>query len=514
MDARCDLFSLGVILYRLCCGQQPFHGTDTVSTLLAVATHQPHPPSQINPDLPQELSDLVMQLLEKDPARRPGSAAEVVEFLRALEQNPRRSKEIQEETVLVGTAPPKGSAASAKRRLPVLIGALVLGVGLLAVAAGTLIRIQTEQGVYVIETDDPDFSFRVNKGEVILEDHKTKRIYQLKVLHQDQAKGEHELEVTDAADLSFQTKTFRIKRGEKVALKAWVERKPGAAPAETPTTVDDAWVKRVAALPAEKQVAAVAAMLKERNPGFDGQLKPTIETWEVTGLELLTDHVKDISPVRAFPELRVLNCSGTYAEGKGHGQLVDLSALKDMQLTSLACYHTQVTDLSPLKNMKLTSLKCGGAPVADLSPLKDMQLTSLDCRSTRVADLSPLKDMKLTYLNCSDTRVADLSPLKNMQLTGLSCESTQVADLSPLKDMKLTHLVCSRTQVIDLSPLKNMQLTTLSCHGTKVADLTPLKGIPLQELSCDFKPERDAAILRSIKTLKTINGKPAAEVLK
>ena len=38
--------------------------------------------------------------------------------------------------------------------------------------------------------------------------------------------------------------------------------------------------------------------------------------------------------------------------------------------------------------------------------------------------------------------------------------------------------------------------------------------MPLKNLWCDFKPERDAAILRSIKTLEKINDKPAAEVLK
>ena len=47
-----------------------------------------------------------------------------------------------------------------------------------------------------------------------------------------------------------------------------------------------------------------------------------------------------------------------------------------------------------------------------------------------------------------------------------------------------------------------------------MSDLSPLKDMPLKELQCDFKPERDADILRSIKTLETINGKPAKEILK
>ena len=40
------------------------------------------------------------------------------------------------------------------------------------------------------------------------------------------------------------------------------------------------------------------------------------------------------------------------------------------------------------------------------------------------------------------------------------------------------------------------------CEATQVSDLSPLKGMPLKDLGCDFKPERDAEILRSIKTLE------------
>ena len=63
-------------------------------------------------------------------------------------------------------------------------------------------RFSTDRGDYVVETDDPDFAFRVSKGGVTLEDSKTGRKYQLKVLAEDRGKGEFELEVSDAdADL-------------------------------------------------------------------------------------------------------------------------------------------------------------------------------------------------------------------------------------------------------------------------------------------------------------------------
>ena len=127
-----------------------------------------------------------------------------------------------------------------------------------------MIRVQSEQGDYVIETDDPDFIIAVGKGGgVTLEDHQKNHKYNVKVIRQEKG-GQEELEVTDAdADLSFHARTFTVKRGEKVALKAWFERKPVVA---TAPLADDAWIQQVAALPAEKQVEAVAAKLKTPQP--------------------------------------------------------------------------------------------------------------------------------------------------------------------------------------------------------------------------------------------------------
>src|SRR5947209_8086761 len=107
-------------------------------------------------------------------------------------------------------------------------------------------------------------------------------------------------------------------------------------------------------MPAEKQVKAVAAKLKELNPGFDGKVTHKVEEGAVTSLAFLTDHVTDISPVRGLARLRVLDCRGTPHKGR----LADLTPLKGIKLTYLHCDATQVADLSPLKDMKLTQLSC------------------------------------------------------------------------------------------------------------------------------------------------------------
>lgn len=251
------------------------------------------------------------------------------------------------------------------------------------------------------------------------------------------------------------------------------------------------WLASVQRMPAEEQVDAVAAKMKEVNPGFDGKVERKIENEIVTELSFSADAVTDISPVRSLAGLKSFGCYG---------------AADDRQ--------SKLTDLSPLKDMKLLGLFFPRTQVADLSPLKGMPLTYIDFNTTNVADLSPLRGMRLTGLRCFNTPVNDLAPLKGMPLTDLSCQNTRVADLAPLKGMLLAHLDVSATQVSNLLPLNEMPLTVLRCYRTKVSDLSPLKALPLKEFFCDFKPERDAAILRSIKTLEKINNKPAKEFWK
>jgi hypothetical protein len=385
----------------------------------------------------------------------------------------------------------------------VLLGGLV-GVGLWA--AGVF-RQKTEQGDLVLETDDPDFAFSAARGGgITLEDRKTKRTYHIKVV--PQGNDQHALEVTDAdAELTFKMKTLTIKRGEKLVVRVWFEPRQ-AATAKTPAPLDEVRLKKVAALPAAQQVKAVAAKLKELNRGFDGKVSHEINNGVVTDLGISTARVKDLSPVRALTGLHRLACSG---KRNSKGLLDDLSPLRGMKLTSLAFRDTRVSDLSPLKGMPLTSLGCANTNVSDLSSLKGMKLIYLHCHRTQVWDLSPLEGMPLTDLVCSFTKVSDLTPLKGMPLTILSFNNTKVTDLRPLRGMKLTELSCAWTKVSDLSPLAGMPLTQLLCDGTKVTDLAPLKGMPLKVLACDFKAERDADILRSIKTLRKINAKPAKQ---
>ncbi len=74
VDARADLYSAGAVLYRLATGQDPFTSDDPWDVLRAHVRTAPTPPSHLNPEIPASLEDLLLSLLEKDPAARPPSA--------------------------------------------------------------------------------------------------------------------------------------------------------------------------------------------------------------------------------------------------------------------------------------------------------------------------------------------------------------------------------------------------------------------------------------------------------
>jgi hypothetical protein len=135
VDARCDLFSLGCVLYQAATGERPFRGEDVFSTLLAIVTEQTPRPELVNPDLPPPLAGLILRLLEKDRGRRPASAAEVAETLRAIEAEGTTAASAPGQAAARSTPARRGAgwATGGKGRL-----ALLLGVVLVVTAAGVV----------------------------------------------------------------------------------------------------------------------------------------------------------------------------------------------------------------------------------------------------------------------------------------------------------------------------------------------------------------------------------------
>ncbi|QOV91914.1 adenylate/guanylate cyclase domain-containing protein [Humisphaera borealis] len=261
---------------------------------------------------------------------------------------------------------------------------------------------------------------------------------------------------------------------------------------------------------AAEQLTALVAGLKQRNPGFSGQVQPTFDDDAIVGLAFSTEMVKDITPVARLKRLRTLKLTGPSST------FSDLSPLQGMQLSELSIEgNSTLSDLTPLKGMPLTRLRADVTAISDLSPLAGMRLVELTLWNWRGSDLSPLRGMPLTRMNVGGNGLAiDLSPLQGAPLQFLCINITKISDISPLIGAPLKTFFCENTLVSDLSPLRNSPVEELVVWRSRVTDISTIQALPLTWLNIDFQPPRDAAILRQIKTLRRINDQPAEEFWK
>jgi serine/threonine protein kinase len=96
LDARCDLYAVGVMLYQMVTSHLPFDGASSMDVLTRQVHEPPVPPRKRQPGAPisERMESLILHVLSKDPARRPQSAEEFRQLLLAV---------------------PHGNAAAAKR---------------------------------------------------------------------------------------------------------------------------------------------------------------------------------------------------------------------------------------------------------------------------------------------------------------------------------------------------------------------------------------------------------------
>lgn len=157
-DAKSDLYSVGVLLYEMLTGKLPFDADSAVSVAIMQLQNEPIKPSTLNSDIPEGLEEITLRAMQKNPAERYQSAAEMLADIDTFRKNPSVQFDYKyfvdnEPTKYVSDITPTpipekkeeqdvslGSKKKKSRTVPVLVGVAIAFVAALAIVVVLLLN--------------------------------------------------------------------------------------------------------------------------------------------------------------------------------------------------------------------------------------------------------------------------------------------------------------------------------------------------------------------------------------
>jgi serine/threonine protein kinase/formylglycine-generating enzyme required for sulfatase activity len=259
VDPRCDLFSLGAVLYHVVTGKAPFAGSDLSTTMHAVVHHEPESVDKLCPTLPPDFSALITSLLAKDPAKRPRSAEIVAQTIAEIEQQvtSEGKSPLASDTVTLPVA--TSIAPKKQRRWPwvavALAAALLLGVW----AAVVILRLETPDGALIVKVTGDDYVASIQGMALTIENIASRERYQVLIDDAEQVRrnlkpGDYQFVLQSDTGLKTKTNRFTIGSGKSTQVEVWWEPKSSQTARSTRNSASRSWQ----GWPAEAPLPAIA----------------------------------------------------------------------------------------------------------------------------------------------------------------------------------------------------------------------------------------------------------------
>lgn len=515
VDYRADLFSLGSVLYHTVSGQAPFRGPSMASTLVAVVNADPEPVSDLRADIPAELSQLIMELLAKDPQQRPASAELVAEKFGRLRKS---FGSVSHGAPPISSEPSPGKASPGKQQVDpkrrTAFGVYTLGaaiaLGLVAVLASLAITWNTPYGtVYVtIDSADKPVEIKINEASMDItdpNDGKQVRVAVDKVKQQLTLSKDGFVAVTSEFSLSSPD-------GRKISVKF----EPAESTALLKGTSGDAELHRDSGgstiATHERQIAewliARGASLSLRHENSTGSQTPIdnvddLPTEDFWISQIALSEVSDESEFEILAGLShevSIAMPGTNVTGECFKYFAKIPKLASLNLQSCRNLDpSKLRDLLPAEFLESVLLLDSnlGDEVAELALQVD-SLFAIEFGSELTVDgLKALHGCQalteISVLGCVQLRPTDLTHVQYLpNLSQITIDPSHISAES---------IACLHT----MPGLKILRVNDLKDTGSlNVADLIPLASLDELDLSYTVHTAKDLEPLGEMQSLKRL----------